>query len=147
MSETKNEDYYNSLDKRTKEYKEWKAKFDASPSGLGDVIENITEKTGIKKVVKSVFGDDCGCDERKEKANKLLKLRPTECFTEQQFNDWTEFRNRKDVIHITPKQQELIKEILRDVFKMSVSFKCSSCSAETVKHWIRQIDKFYETYL
>ena len=37
--------------------------------GLGDVVEVITEKTGIKKAVKAVFGDDCGCEERRSLAN------------------------------------------------------------------------------
>ena len=38
-------------DKRTKAYKEWKAQSE----GLGDVIEKITEATGIKKVVENIF--------------------------------------------------------------------------------------------
>ena len=43
------------------------------PKGLGDVIENITEATGIKKVVETFTeGKDCGCDKRKEKLNKLF---------------------------------------------------------------------------
>jgi len=41
--------------------------------GLGDTIEKITEATGIKKVVKWLAGDDCGCEERKEKLNKLWR--------------------------------------------------------------------------
>ena len=40
--------------------------------GLGDVVESITQATGIDKVVHAVLGDDCGCDERKEKLNKLF---------------------------------------------------------------------------
>ena len=44
------------LDKRTKEYKEWKKQ---QPSeGLGDVVEKITEATGIKSAVKWLAGDD-----------------------------------------------------------------------------------------
>ena len=43
--------------------------------GLGDTIEKITKATGIKKVVDTVSkvtGKDCGCDERKEKLNRLF---------------------------------------------------------------------------
>ena len=36
--------------------------------GLGDTIEWITTKTGIKKIVPK----NCGCDKRKEKLNKLV---------------------------------------------------------------------------
>tara|TARA_R100001163_G_C4961996_1_gene125423 strand:+ start:449 stop:580 length:132 start_codon:yes stop_codon:yes gene_type:complete len=38
---------------------------------LGDLIEKITKITGIKWVVKKIWGDDCGCDKRKDKANKV----------------------------------------------------------------------------
>lgn len=40
--------------------------------GLGDTIEKVTEATGIKAVVKAVVGDDCGCDERKQKLNEMF---------------------------------------------------------------------------
>ncbi len=39
--------------------------------GLGDLIEKITTYTGIKWVVKKIWGEDCGCDKRKDKANKV----------------------------------------------------------------------------
>jgi hypothetical protein len=39
--------------------------------GLGDSIEKLTEKTGIKKLVES-FVEDCGCNKRKEKLNKMF---------------------------------------------------------------------------
>ena len=45
--------------------------------GLGDVIENITEVTGIKKVVDKiaeVADVPCGCGDRKAKLNKLVPL-------------------------------------------------------------------------
>ena len=39
--------------------------------GLGDTIAKITKATGIDKVAKKVLGDDCGCDERKDRLNKI----------------------------------------------------------------------------
>ena len=59
-------------DKRTKAYKEWLEKYENQSDGVGDTVEKITEKTGIKKLVKMVVGDDCGCDERKEKLNEIF---------------------------------------------------------------------------
>ncbi len=44
------------------------------PKGLGDTIEAITKATGIKKLVKWVFGKDCGCSERKTKLRTILNL-------------------------------------------------------------------------
>lgn len=32
-------------------------------------MEQVTEATGIKKVVKAIAGDDCGCEKRKEYLN------------------------------------------------------------------------------
>jgi len=39
--------------------------------GLGDTVEKITKFTGIKKVVERMT-DDCGCNERKDKLNKMF---------------------------------------------------------------------------
>ena len=38
---------------------------------LGDFIELITTCTGIKWLVKKIWGDDCGCDDRKNKLNDV----------------------------------------------------------------------------
>ena len=40
--------------------------------GIGDSIEKALQATGIDKVAKAVLGDDCGCEERKQKLNKLF---------------------------------------------------------------------------
>jgi hypothetical protein len=73
-------------DKRTKAYKEWKAKYNSAPKGLGDTVEKITTATGIKKIVKFIAGEDCGCDERKEVLNKKFRYKRPECFTEDEYN-------------------------------------------------------------
>ena len=39
--------------------------------GLGDLIEKITTYTGIKWLTKKIFGENCGCEERKDKLNKI----------------------------------------------------------------------------
>lgn len=40
--------------------------------GLGDTIEKITTATGIKKVVESVAGKDCGCSKRRDALNRAF---------------------------------------------------------------------------
>ena len=44
--------------------------------GLGDSIEKLTKVTGIHKLVKigaKIVGkEDCGCDKRKRKLNKMF---------------------------------------------------------------------------
>lgn len=48
------------------------AKKDKKSKGLGDTIEKITEKTGIKTAVKKVFGEDCGCNQRRDFLNRVF---------------------------------------------------------------------------
>ena len=43
--------------------------------GLGDVIENVTVKTGIKTVVEKTakaVGKDCGCGKRRDTLNRMF---------------------------------------------------------------------------
>lgn len=43
--------------------------------GLGDVVEKVTNATGIKRVVKKISdatGADCGCSSRKDTLNRMF---------------------------------------------------------------------------
>ncbi len=43
--------------------------------GLGDLIEKVTKKTGVKWVVDKVAkktGKDCGCGKRRDKLNQAV---------------------------------------------------------------------------
>jgi len=44
----------------------------AEPKGFGDTVEEVFKKTGISYVAKKALGEDCGCDKRKEKLNKMF---------------------------------------------------------------------------
>ena len=44
----------------------------SKPKGLGDSIENFTQKTGIKKVVEKVAGEGCGCGARRDALNRMF---------------------------------------------------------------------------
>jgi hypothetical protein len=59
----------------------------AQMQGLGDLVETVTEVTGIKEIVNFIAGEDCGCDERKETLNKLFPFkRKKECLSEDEYN-------------------------------------------------------------
>lgn len=114
-------------DKRTKEYKEWKANFEANKQkGVGDVIEKITEKTGIKKIVHAIAGDHCGCNERKEKLNKLFRKSNIECLTEDEFNYLTNVFNSQSKIN--PDVQIKMRAIYERIFNVKLHASCLSCS-------------------
>ena len=73
-------------DKRTKAYKEWKAKYDNQSKGLGDTVKKVFEKTGVSKAVKFIAGEDCGCKERQNKMNKIFTYQRPECLNEEEYN-------------------------------------------------------------
>lgn len=72
-------------DKRTKQYKEWVAKYETASEGVGDTVAKITKATGIDKAVKFLAGEDCGCNDRKDTLNHLFPYNKPNCFTEQEF--------------------------------------------------------------
>ena len=123
-------------DKRTKAYKEWvKAQKEAETTGLGDVVEKVTNTLGIKKK------EGCGCEERKEKWNKIRwSWKPVNCFTEEQYDWWTNFREENPST-IKPYQVEQIRLITITLFARDIG-RPSCC----MKQHIDRIDQVYERY-
>jgi len=137
----KDVNYYQGLDKRSKEYKQWKKS--QKSEGLGDIVEKITEATGIKKAVKWLAGDDCGCDERKEKLNNLFPSRyKAQCLQEDEYK-WLDkwFKVGKGVMKPTEQKEMLI--IYNRVFNARQQFTtCSSCLRDIIK----RMDQVYQAY-
>jgi hypothetical protein len=52
--------------------------------GLGDLTAKLANFTGAKDLVKSVLGEDCGCDERQELMNELLPFNKDEVSKEDE---------------------------------------------------------------
>jgi len=131
-------------DKRTKEFKEWKKNHENASKGLGDTVEKITKATGIKKAVKWLAGDDCGCDDRKDKLNKLFPRRKPECLNEDEFLYLQEkFVNRKSTI-LSDEQQRML-EIYNRVFSDNVQpTNCSPCFVNGV---YKKLEQLYNEYL
>jgi hypothetical protein len=138
----KDKEYYENLDKRTKEYKEWKKRYQQENStGVGDAVEKVTKATGIKKVVEWIAGEDCGCDERKEKLNKY-RIKVKDCPTEEQYNFMVELFKRNPH-RIDARTQDKVNKILNIVTGTKYTRStCSSCVAGRVKI-LRNI---YEAY-
>lgn len=130
-------------DKRTKEYKEWKKKYDAESKGVGDTVEKITEATGIKKAVKFLAGEDCGCDERKEKLNYLFPYRKPECYTEEEYNYLSVIFNRKGD-QISGEENERMTAIYNRVFKDNQ--QPSSCDSCFAKGTYAKLKRIYDEY-
>ena len=110
--------------------------------GLGDSIEKVFKATGIDKIAKFVLGEDCGCDERKEKLNKLFPYKKVNCLEENEYNYLTTFFERK-TDQITPVEQSELLAILNRVFNTKHEpTTCNSCWRD----YIKQLKKVYKEY-
>ena len=147
--------YYETIDKRSKdyrEYKEWLSKnnynslkenIEKQPKGLGDTVASITKATGIDKVVKFLAGDDCGCDERKDEWNNIFKYKTVKCVTEEDYNFLVNFFNTyKGKVGFSEKQR------LVDIYNYIFSYNenrntsCGSCVAKIVKNLQRYLSVY-----
>jgi hypothetical protein len=110
--------------------------------GLGDTVENILEATGIAKVAKWVMGEDCGCEERKQKLNDLWRYTKPECLTEDEYKYLDEFfTNLKS--SVSPNQQRELLKIYNRVFKQRMQpTSCGSC----VREIVNKLNKLYAIY-
>lgn len=120
-----------------------KRKTKKKSKGLGDSVEKFTEATGIKKIVKWIAGDDCGCEARKIKLNQMFKYKSNpECLIESEYLYLKEFFK---IEKQTLKQDEQIKilSISNRVFKENKkASSCGSCAREL----INQVKRLYEIY-
>jgi hypothetical protein len=159
----KSKEYYEGLDKRTNEYKDYKkslaptqealtAKHKANPTievttGLGDVVEKITKATGIKSIVDwfTPEGEDCGCDERKEKLNKIPALKSQhkiECLTVEEYNYMHSlFVEKKKRTNADMKK---LRIIWYRVFNKKGVSSCSGCSMTMKTIELEAIFRTYE---
>jgi hypothetical protein len=110
--------------------------------GLGDTVENILEVTGIAKVAKWVLGEDCGCEERKQKLNDLWRYTKPECLTEDEYKYLDDFyTNLKS--SVSPNQQRELLKIYNRVFKQRMQpTSCGSC----VREIVNKLNKLYAIY-
>lgn len=46
--------------------------YDGPPRGVGDVVETVARKTGIKGAVKRIVGECVGCEERRQWLNRTF---------------------------------------------------------------------------
>ena len=130
------------MDKRTKEYKEWLKSQETE--GLGDVIENVLEKTGIAKVAKFLLGEDCGCEERKIKLNQMFPSQKPLCLEEEEYNFLTEYFEKDSNIVKIQEQRDLLK-IYNRVFRQKNARETSSC-ASCVREMVAKLRRVYNEY-
>lgn len=114
--------------------------------GLGDTIEAFTNVTGIKKGVEllsKALDWDCGCDERKEKLNKLWSYRKPKCLVQEDYEYLKEFF-AKPQNSISPKMQWDLTDIYYRVFDIRLEqSSCASCWRDYISQ-LRQVYNVFE---
>ena len=110
--------------------------------GLGDTVENVLKATGVDKVAKFVLGEDCNCDKRKEKLNKMFPYFKPNCLEEDEYNYLTDFfNNRKNSIKPS-EQTQLLKIYNRALNQKQESTTCADCWRDIIK----KIKTLYDAY-
>ena len=109
--------------------------------GLGDSIEKVFKATGIDKVAKKVLGEDCGCDERKEKLNKLFPYGKARQFTKDEKSVYERVLPSIKKGKITAQEQAILVALYNNVFGTNKRpSSCSSCARETTS----KLDQIYK---
>ena len=157
---TKDVKYYETLDKRSREYREYK-KFHKgkTPKGLGDTVEKILNSKPIKpitKVIKKIIWndkEDCGCNERKDYLNKLIpynKRKVVRCFSKQDYDNYTEYQKERTLKKISRKHVKLLIDLYAKVYAIQYDIRrlCSSCKGSTqiVLKISKELDKVHKSY-
>jgi hypothetical protein len=108
--------------------------------GLGDSIEKVFKATGIDKVAKKVLGDDCGCEERKQKLNAIFPYSNVRQFTEDELSIYESVLPRIQKGTIKAEDQAILVKLYNKVFNANKKpTSCGSCVQQT----IAQLAKVY----
>ena len=112
--------------------------------GLGDSVEQVLEASGISKVAKFILGEDCGCEERKAKLNRMFPYKKPNCLLEYEYEFLNDFYNRERQNTISVSQQKVLSEIYQRVFnqRVQMSSSCGSCWRDTIS----KLKKVYDEY-
>ena len=138
MSNTKSEKSAKKTTKVTRKQKANKSK------GLGDTIEKVTEATGVKKLVKFIAGEDCGCDERKSKLNSMFAYKEPNCMTETEYSNWNVFREDSGEV-LTRSEMEQVVRLHARLFNHPIHRPCT-CAPKKWQNMISEINQLFETY-
>ena len=102
---------------------------------MGDTIAKVTGAIGLDKAVKAIAGEDCGCDERKNKLNKIFKYRKLECVNEEDFAYLTNFF-KGNPSKVTHSQKIRLIGIYNFAFNQNekLTTTCSPCISRVMKN-------------
>ncbi len=112
--------------------------------GLGDTLEKVFQAVGIDKAVKFIAGEDCGCDERKKKLNRMFPYQKPECLNEKEYNFLSKFFETGHP-QIKPNEQEALLDVYNRIFNDNKEpTSCGKCFLNDVYNKLKAITLEYE---
>jgi hypothetical protein len=127
------------MQKKKSDKKAKKSTKSIKAKGLGDTVEQVLEATGIAKIAKWALGEDCGCDERKEKLNKLFPYHKSECLNEDEFVYLDGYYTESNNV-VKPEVQSKMVKIYNRIFRQKVQLtSCSSCYKNTIHDKLKKV--------
>jgi hypothetical protein len=113
--------------------------------GLGDGIKAITKATGINKLVHFIAGEDCGCEERRIKLNKMFPMKQPLCLLEHEYQYLTEFF-KKSITEIESKDADILAGIYTRVFQFRKIYKPCTCDPAAWRELVTNLKDIYFLY-
>ena len=126
--------------------------------GLGDTIENVLNSKPVKpltKIAKKILfkdGEDCGCNERKAKLNKLFnyKRKALRCLNEEEVKAYKKYVKRRKLNEWKEEDKHLLINLYAKVFAIQYNIKdfCVNCegSGQILLKMSGDLDKVYKSY-
>jgi hypothetical protein len=113
--------------------------------GVGDMIQKVTKATGIEFLTKFVAGEDCGCDARKHKLNKIFPNRKPLCMTEGEYDWFTHFKTINSTT-LSPMEADHLSKMWSRIFQSKRIYKPCTCNPKAWQTMINELTQVYETY-
>lgn len=124
--------------------------------GVGETVKRVADKLGLGKLAKlftDVTGEDCGCEDRREKYNKkrvLWRKKTVNCLTGEQYKELVEVAlnwgennpNRR----MTREQSYSIAKLYSEIFGTRYELWCTAC-ATTWAMKVRELEAVRDVYL
>jgi len=126
---------------------------DSTPTGLGDALETIFEKTGVKKVVEWLTdGKDCGCSERKKKLNDFgikhgITRRGVNCLLESEYKWIKEYNKRHNPKSFSREDVSKLSRLYIRIFSKRISI-CTNCNSaiKVLNNMVKDFNKLVDIY-
>ena len=120
--------------------------------GLGDTIEKALDSPILKPITKAITkaifkdGEDCGCDKRKVKLNKVFKYKrkALRCLDEQELKSYQKYVQRRTLNKWEQEDIQLLIDLYAKVF--AIQYKIKDVTGQDKIKISNELDKVVDSY-